>query len=265
MRNFKKLSVILVNYRGEQYLPECLGSVCEKLGGYFAIETIIVNNNTQKKLDSSKLAPKFKNLKIINLEKNIGYGAGNNRGVKEAGGELLLFLNPDTRIVSVRPEKIQEQFENSKNTAILGARLVNSQGKNEAWSAGLAITPMDTILNNLGFIRSRKIWQKAVSQNVDWVSGAALFMRRADFENLGGFDEKFFLYFEDIDLCRRARNQGKKIIYDPGFTVEHQSGASFKNPSEQKREFYKSQDYYFEKHFGKPKSLIIKTLRKIFH
>lgn len=265
MRNFKKLSVILVNYRGEQYLPECLGSVCEKLGGYFAIETIIVNNNTQKKLDSSKLAPKFKNLKIINLEKNIGYGAGNNRGVKEAGGELLLFLNPDTRIVSVRPEKIQEQFENSKNTAILGARLVDLKGQNQPWSSGLAITPLDTVLNNLGFIRSQRIWQSHDCQNVDWVIGAALFMRRTDFEKMGGFDENFFLYFEDIDLCRRTKKNNKKIIYFPSFTVEHRCGASFKNKSQQKSEFYKSQDYYFKKHFGKSKSLILKALRRVFH
>jgi GT2 family glycosyltransferase len=265
MPNFKKLSVIIVSYQGDQYLPDCLTSVYEKLGSFFSIEIVVVNNNTHKKINLNDLTNELKNLKVINLEKNIGYGAGNNLGVKNANGELLLFLNPDTKIISVQPEIIALQFENSPNTAILGARLVDLKGQNQPWSSGLAITPLDTVLNNLGFIRSQRIWQSHDCQNVDWVSGAALFMRRTDFEKMGGFDENFFLYFEDIDLCRRTKKNNKKIIYFPSFTVEHRCGASFKNKSQQKSEFYKSQDYYFKKHFGKSKSLILKALRRVFH
>ncbi|MDO8529729.1 MAG: galactosyltransferase-related protein, partial [bacterium] len=83
------------------------------------------------------------------------------------------------------------------------------------------------------------------------------------FQEINGFDENFFMYFEDVDLCKRVREKGYKIIYLPEFIVKHLSGKSLKNKREQKRYFYSSQDYYFEKHFGKMTSNLVKLLRRL--
>ena len=109
--------------------------------------------------------------------------------------------------------RIFQEFSKNQQLSALGARLIEEGGGLQEWSAGREITLMDIILNNLGFWRSRKIWESPTAQEAAWVSGAAMLIKKEDFLAIGGFDEKFFLYFEDIDLCRRLRDKGKKIIY----------------------------------------------------
>jgi hypothetical protein len=90
-----------------------------------------------------------------------------------------------------------------------------------------------------------------------------MFIRKELFEKLKGFDENFFMYFEDVDLCRRVRNLGYKILYYPEFIIKHFGGKSFDSKKEQQELYYKSQDYYFQKHFGKIKVNLLKLIRMI--
>jgi len=98
---------------------------------------------------------------------------------------------------------------------------------------------------------------------VDWVSGGAFAIKKDLFEKIHGFDENFFMYFEDVDLCRRASSVGGKILYLPQFTIRHFGGQSYDDTRKQKVEYYQSQDYYLKKHFSRASAFFIALLRKV--
>lgn len=257
MLNKIKLSFIVVNYQSERYLKKCLASLFNKVKN-IDFEIIIVNNNKNDLMG-------IKNAKIINLKRNMGFGKANNIGAKKASGDFLCFLNPDTLLISENIKQIIEEFENNREIGAIGPRVLNKFNKAQIWSAGTEANLWDLIKNNLGIKKSRQIWESETKKEAGWVTGAALFLPRQLFLKLKGFDEKFFLYFEDVDLCKRIRRLGKKIIYFPEIKIKHWGGKSSPNKSEQKKEYYKSQDYYFKKHYGKTISWIVKILRGMIY
>lgn len=235
-----KLSFIIVNYQSEKYLAKCISSIKEKV---LAVdyEIIVVNNDD---LDPGGLSE----IKIINSEKNIGFGAACNLGARSAQGEILCFLNPDTEIMSENITELVQEF-NSANIGVIGSRLADEKNNTQEWIAGKEITILSTLLNNLGYKRDQKVWESDSPVECAWVTGAAMFVRKDIFQKLGGFDEKFFMYFEDIDLCRRVRQLGFKVSYFPDFKVKHFGGKSFLDKKTQKKLYYISQRRYFEKQF----------------
>ncbi|MFA4817781.1 MAG: glycosyltransferase family 2 protein [Parcubacteria group bacterium] len=238
-----KLSIIIVNYQSEKYLAKCIFSIKEKI---LAVEyEIIVVNNDDLDIQCPSEA------RLINTGKNIGFGAACNLGARMAQGEILCFLNPDTEIVSENILNLLSEFEKDKKLAIVGPRLVRENGKTQWWCAGEEFTLWRLIKNNIGLIDSKKIWESQKDVAADWVSGAALFVKKEIFEKVEGFDEDFFMYFEDIDLCRRARQLGYKVLYFPKFTIKHFGGKSFLDKKTQKAYYYKSQRRYFRKYFLK--------------
>jgi GT2 family glycosyltransferase len=254
METNQKISFVIVNYRNSAYLDRCLASIFENVT--IEKEIIIVNN-------CSEYSKIFENVRILNISENKGFGNTCNLGAKEVQGEILCFLNPDTEMISDDFEKIISEFKNDSEVGIIGPKLVVENDNVQEWIAGREISLSDTILNNLGLKRSQKIWESEEKVDCAWVSGASMFIRKELFEKLKGFDENFFMYFEDVDLCQRARKLGYKILYYPEFTIKHFGGKSFDNKKEQKKLYYQSQDYYFQKHFGKIKAKILKTLRII--
>jgi N-acetylglucosaminyl-diphospho-decaprenol L-rhamnosyltransferase len=232
------LSVIIVNYKSEKYLAACLSSIKEKLLNV-DYEIIVVNND-----DTNIQCPDA--VKIINSGKNIGFGAACNLGAEEARGETLLFLNPDTEIVSNNIAELIKKFENKKLAAI-GPRLITEDKKTQAWCVGRDISFWQLLKNNLGVVDSKKIWESERETQTDWISGAALFLRKKDFERADGFDEKYFMYAEDMDLCRKIRMLGQDVVYAPQFVVLHKGGKSRDNFLKQKIQFFKSSLRYLTK------------------
>ena len=266
MPNEIEISFIIVNYRSERYLKKCVASLFNKTKN-ISFEIIIVNNdkNNLKPFSAEikrETEENAESLKIINAGKNLGFGRANNIGAKKAKGNFLCFLNPDALLISENIGEIIKEFKKNSEIGAIGPRLISEFNKTQWWCAGVEITLWDLIKNNLGIIKSRKIWESQVKKEADWVSGAALFVPRPLFLKLGGFDESFFMYFEDIDLCKRIKKLGKRVIYFPGVKVRHWGGKSRLNKSEQKKEYYKSQDYYFRKHCGKLISWLARILRK---
>jgi hypothetical protein len=238
-----KLSFIIVNYQSEKYLFKCLSSIQEKILGV-GYEIIVVNN------DATHLETSFPSeIKLINTGKNIGFGAACNLGARSAQGEILCFLNPDTEIVSNNILDLLDKFDKYDKLAIVGPRLVDEKNNTQEWIAGKEVTIWSTLMNNLGYKRDQKIWESAVPVECAWITGAAMFIRKDIFDRLGGFDEKFFMYFEDVDLCQRARQLSYKVLYFPEFTVKHFGGKSFLNKKRQKKYYYVSQLKYFKKYF----------------
>jgi GT2 family glycosyltransferase len=259
----KKLSIIIVSYKSANFLKKCVASIYEKINIEIPFEIIIVNNDKEENLYA--ILENKTEIKIINNYKNLGFGAGNNIGANFSQGEVLLFLNPDTEITSSDTKEVLELFESDKKIGIIGGRLHSGDGKTEKWSVGYELGLIDLIKNNLGWSRNRKIWQKESQVEVDWVSAAALFIKKDIFEKIGGFDENFFMYFEDMDLCKKVKNTKRKILYYPKFEVNHIGGQSYQEKKIQKEDYYKSQEFYFKKHRNFLEWLIVKMLRKLFY
>lgn len=245
MQDSRRLSIIIVNYRSEQYLEKCIASIYNWSNPEF-FEIIVINNDPATDLE--EIQSKYRDIRLYNVKKNLGFGAGCNLGAKKATGEFFLFLNPDTQFLDDYVGKILDKFVKSREKiGIIGPGLVTDEGKTQQWCAGKTITLWQIVKNNLGIIENKKIWESQEDICTDWVSGAALAIKKEAFEKIGGFDEKFFMYFEDDDLCRRARKAGYEVLYWPKEAILHSGGKSYGNVFPQKVQFYKSLAYYIKK------------------
>lgn len=262
----KKLSIIIVNYQSRNHLEKCL----ESLNKFFAEKPQIVVVNNDRGEDLGNLKTSYPFFTLINNPENVGFGRAHNQGASVSRGEVLLFLNPDTEIIKGDIKSVLENL-NSRGIGILGPQLLNQHDKVQPWSLGKEISLARLLKNNLGFYNDHKrLWESREKVEVGWISGAALFIKKSLFQKLGGFDENFFLYFEDVDLCQRARQTGEKVVFSPFFKIRHFEGGSNFPKGERKKQYYKSQLYYFEKHrpFIEHKLLelthkILKTLPKV--
>jgi N-acetylglucosaminyl-diphospho-decaprenol L-rhamnosyltransferase len=254
------ISVIIPNYRSEQYLKANVASLYSKTSlSNLSLEVIVVNNDEREKLEEIRL--EFQEAIILNHGENVGFGAAINLGAKKAKGKYLFFLNPDCEIISSNIECVIREFEVNPEIGIIGSQLIGADGQTQEWSAGTEITIINIIKNNIGLPSGRKIWRNKKKVKADWVAGTAMFIKREFFDKISGFDENFFMYFEDVDLCRRARNYGRDVYYFPEFKVRHFGGGSYKSKKIQKENYYNSQEQFFKKHYGRAGYLIIKTLR----
>lgn len=268
MNNKIKLSVIIVHYKNDKDLIECLDSLYKQEIKQ-SFEVIIVDNSENNSLQSILNKKKYRNLRYILSPKNLGYGAGMNLGTKHAKGEFLFVLNPDvvfkTNIISI----LINNFNQDKNIGIIAPLLYTVEGKTMDQGAKeptplralIKYSFIDKILPN-NFISKNfweKNWKKDKLNEVDNVPGTAFIIKKNLFENIGGFDEKFFLYFEEFDLCKRVREAGYKIFIDSNLKLMHKWGTTTRLLKNKDEIFKKSRFYYFKKHYGLLKAIFIES------
>ncbi|MEH2324641.1 MAG: glycosyltransferase family 2 protein [Nostoc sp.] len=247
------VSIILVNYNGAEILADCLNSL-EKFIDIPNYEIIVVDNASS---DSSVklISENFPEFRLLKQAQNSGFGAGNNAGVKVATGEFLFLLNTDTVLTSNILPHLIELMQADPQVGIIGPKLLNPDG-----SLQISVSPA---LGIKGEYQARKMHRDYLNisqqnlieqkfqeiQEVDIVVGAAFFIRSSLFHELGGFDENFFMYFEESDLCQRAQYQGYKIMYTPHVSLIHLKGYSIqKAANTMSIEYRRSQIYYYQKH-----------------
>lgn len=265
-----KISIIIVYYKNKNDLIECLNSFY-KFKPKLKFEVIVVDNS--ETLDIEKDLKKYKNLKYISSVKNVGYGGGINLGVLHSSGKYLFVLNQDVIFNQDIVSGLVKTLDNNPKVGIVSPILYSSNGKVMDQGAK-ELTPLRAIFK-LSFIGKLfpnnpiskdywiKIWQKNKLKEVDNVPGTALMVRKNVFEEVGGFDRNFFLYFEEFDLCKRIRALGYKIYIDPDLMLIHKWGTSTKSVSNINDIFKKSRFYYFKKHFGLPKALLVEAFISI--
>lgn len=257
------VSIILVNFNGEDVLADCLCSL-EKFIPKHNCEIILVDNNSQDN-SLSIINSKFPAIKLIKLSQNLGFAAGNNAGAKEAKGNFLFLLNTDTIVTSnFLPHLLRLMAENL-DVGIIGTKLIFPDG-----SFQISFSPKIGIM---GEVKAKKLHKNAEDKNslnvieqdfrdvknVDVVVGASFFIRTDLFNLLGGFDERFFMYFEESDLCERVRNKGYKILYTPHESIIHLRGHSVKKLlNKMSFEYRRSQIYYYYKHRPMWEILVLK-------
>ncbi len=252
-------SIIIVNYNTKTLLKNCLNSIfvnCQ-LNDF---EVIVVDNDSR---DGSieMLDKNFKDkVKIIANKENIGFGPANNQGAQIAKGEYLFFLNSDTIIKDDILTLIKNFLETNSQVGIVSPCLLLENGTKQEFAFGNFPTLFNSVF--------RKIDIKNTNNNkpreVDWVSGAALIIRKNIFKKVGGFDENFFMYFEDVDLCKRVWDLGYKIMILPQFFLVHLGGKSIDIDRQRKKYYYTSQDYFYKKHYGYLVMYLMKFARWFF-
>ncbi|MBI5204625.1 MAG: glycosyltransferase family 2 protein [Nitrospirae bacterium] len=224
------LSIIIVNYNGLKFLRECLLSIAEHAA--CPHEVIIVDNAST---DGSReyLREHFPEVTLVTSEKNLGFAGGNNLGAAHAKGDLLLLLNNDARLMSSLMPAIRA-FETDEQLGVLGCRMSYSDDRLQP-SIGFEATPLRLVLSWVGIGRFK--FAPAIFKRVDndachylstreaaWVSGAFLMTRQELWGRLGGLDERYFMYIEDVDYCKRTRMAGYRVAYTPNVKIIHYEG-----------------------------------------
>lgn len=223
------LSIIVLSYRMRGFVRNCIKSILESdLNASY--EIIVVDNGSRDGVEEL-LKDQFPQVKLIKSAKNLGMGSGNNLGIRQAVGEHILIINPD---VFVFPDSIGKMLAHAKtheDVGLVGPRLLNADKtlQHNCYSWYNFWTPIyrRTFLNKLPMAK-RELerflmtdWDHATTREVDWMQGSCLLVPKKIFEIVGLFDERFFMYFEDTDLCRRIKKAGFKNIYLADAEVIH--------------------------------------------
>ncbi|HBI17370.1 MAG: Glycosyl transferase, family 2 [Candidatus Moranbacteria bacterium GW2011_GWF2_34_56] len=253
-----EVSFIVLNYKSREYLETCIVSIFKKVIN-FEFEIIVVNND-EKKIKLENSYRNMENIRMLEINKNIGFAKANNRGAKISTGKYICFINPDASIVSDNIQDIINEFESDVSVGVIGPKILK-EGEIQRWSVGADLSVAEILKGKAGLARSNKFWNSLKKIKVDWVSGVSMFIKREDFMKVGGFDENFFLYYEDVDLCKRIKKLNKKVIYFPSFEVNHLEGKSSNKKYEQKLQYFKAQDYYYKKWFGWGSCYLLKSIR----
>jgi len=262
-----KLSIIILSYNTKDLTLQCIASVirqCKKELEDKIVDIIVVDNASSDGSPSeiSRLRQDFggqANLKLIENKENVGFAKGCNIGVREAKGKYLLFLNSDTKAEDRGFLKMVEFLDTHERVGILGGKLLDPNGSPQS-SAGKFYTLPNFLLmiiggERFGWLRSSP---KKITR-VEWVSGACMMVAKKTFETLHGFDEHFFMYMEDMELCFRAANSDFSTYFFPDVKLIHQALGS-SNRAFAVRSIREGILYFYKKHESYWQYFIVKTL-----
>jgi GT2 family glycosyltransferase len=237
-----EISLITVNYRSKRALEMCITSLLPQLKKEgISFEWLVANNSPEESLDDLPV-------NTLYTGDNIGFGAAINRVAREAKGEFLWLLNPDTRFLRGNIRSAID-FARKNHPALLGFQLKDNTGNRSVYDFGSDFTLIHWAMRKF-LPKKSSLPKDNTHTHVDWVSGASLLIPKETFQVIRGFDEDFFLYFEDRDLCLRARKRTEaKCFHFPTLVFYHQSGTSFEgNTPIQKKHYYASLLTYTQKH-----------------
>ena len=239
------LSIIIVSFNARADLERCLASLRDACPAAPHEILVVDNGSTDGSADAARRWP---NVRVIEAGANLGFARANNIGIRASSGVNILLLNSDTVIPAGAADGLLAEFEGHPDVAVVGPRLVDGAGHAEL-SFGRMIGPLNEL-------RQKRLAQSGAvdaltrqRQYPDWVSGACLLVRRTDAEAVGGLDERFFMYTEDVDFCAAIRARGRRILFTPDVQVVHVRGRSAASAPAATREHYRrSQLAFYEKH-----------------
>lgn len=261
------LSIIIVNFETPDYTLQCLRSIYEHPPSC-GFEIILIDNGSS---DGSLELIRREMPEVICIEtgSNLGFARANNLGINNARGEYVLLLNSDTKVLDRSLDDLLGYLVAHPDIGAAGARQLDGEGRLQlAWGdfpnffSEILRKVMHRRLS-LNDLRVRDYLEQryAGSSEVDWVSGSCFLARRHAFFDAGLFDEHFFMYFEDVDLCRRIKDKGWKIHYKSDTTIVHYGGISAKkNILRVLLEHRRSQLYFTRKYYGRRGVLALKAL-----
>ncbi len=241
------VSIVLVSYNDRAHLPAALRSIRDHAGDVSREVILVDNASTDGSLEA---AAAFPEVRVIRNGANVGFARANNAAAASARGEFVLFLNTDAALGPGALAALLDDMAAHPETGASGPRLRDGRGKPQV-SFGSRPTLVreaarKLVLNRL---RASRLRSSRGRRDTEWVSGAFLLARRAAFDAAGGFDEGFFLFFEDIDLCLRMRALGWTVAFVPAAEGFHAGGASTSARKLRSRlEYRRSQLRFYRRH-----------------
>ncbi len=273
------LSIVIVNYNVKEFLQNLLHSI-EKASSNISKEIIIVDNASD---DGSVelIREKFPEVKLIVNNKNLGFGKANNQALEIAKGKFILMINPDTLVREDTFNKMIEFFNSHPEAGLAGCKIMNPDGTLQLacrrsfpgpWTSFTKVTGLSHLFPksklfaryNLTYLDENKTYE------VDAISGSFMMMRKEVYDKVGGFDEQFFMYGEDLDLCYRIQQSGYKVYYVHTTQIIHYKGESTKRSRlDETKVFYDAMHLFVKKHLSSSflVELILRTaigVRKMF-
>ena len=249
------LTIVIVSYNARADLENCLASL--QAAPPAITHDIVVVDNASPDRSAEAVRMRFPTVKVIALDRNVGFAAGNNAGIRATAGDLVLLLNSDTMVSAGAIDGLLQRLQAHPDAAIAGPRLLDGSGRTEI-SWGAMISPFGEVkqktigrLYDHRFAPVERSVARAASTEryVDWVSGACLMVYRRDAEAVGLLDERFFLYTEDVDFCASIRARGRRVLFVPSVTITHLRGRSRATaPATMNVAYRRSQLAFYEKH-----------------
>jgi N-acetylglucosaminyl-diphospho-decaprenol L-rhamnosyltransferase len=250
-----RLAVIIVSYNSRKDLGTALRSLTEPPPA--VAHEIVVVDNASTDSTPAYVREQWRRVRLIASESNLGFAQANNVGIRNTASELVLLLNPDTIMTAAAVDRLVSIMDSRSDVAIVGPRIVDGTGRAEL-SFGAMISPWAEFRQKLlvrGNDRRLPVITGLVDRMtrrthlVDWVSGACLLIRRQDLNEVGGFDPRFFMYAEDVDLCAAVRARGKSVLFSAEPQVVHLRGKSAaSHPARVQDAYRRSQIAFYAKH-----------------
>lgn len=245
-------SIIIVNYNTRDLLRACLSTVYQS-HSKATIEVIIVDNNST---DGSveMIRADFKQAQVIVNEENKGFSKGCNQGIKLSLGKYILLLNSDVEIFPDTLDKLKFFLDNERsdpNIGIIGCKILNPDGSLQ-YSVGKFPTLWSTFVDMFKPYHKRKYYLAGYDKahEVDWVTGACMLIDREVISDSGLFDERYFMYYEEVDWCHKAKKKGWKVFYYPFASIIHKTPCAVKKHELSEKvatEIRRSHLYYYRK------------------
>ncbi|MEK7249525.1 MAG: glycosyltransferase, partial [Bacteroidota bacterium] len=254
------LSVIIVNYNVRQFLENALASTYRAMEGLQGEVFVVDNASDDGSIEMVKT--KFPHVLLIENQANVGFAKANNAALKQAKGRYVLLLNPDTIVQEDTFKVMIRFFDENPDAGLAGCKILNPDGTFQLpcrrsfptpWVAFTKIFGLSTLLPksklfgkyNLTYLNEDETYE------VDAVSGSLMFLRREAYEKVGGLDESFFMYGEDLDWCYRISKSGYKVYYVHSTKIIHFKGESTRRSEiDEIRTFYQAMQLFVEKHFS---------------
>ena len=260
-----KLSIIIVNYNVTELLRNCLSSI-QKYIQDIDYETIVIDNKSED--ESWKLLQtEFSDVKFIASDKNNGFAIANNKAANQAKGEYLLLLNPDTEIEGFYMKEILGFADKQKNFGCLGVRMHDAQGNflpESKRSVPDMFNTFEKLFTNFKKNNSKTYYRNDIDENtvaqVEVITGAFMLIKKEVYQKIGGLDEAYFMYGEDIDICCTLLKNGYHNWYYGKSSILHHKGESTVKNDVYLQRFYGAMQIFIDKYYRKDKPLQHKLL-----
>lgn len=258
------LSIVTVNWKVADLVGELLGSIAANRDG-LSIEVFVVDNDSKD--DIGQTVARFRAtsdvpISLIANDRNLGFAKANNQAIRRCSGRYVALLNPDARVGKGSLKRMVDWLDAHPDVGVAGPKLLNPDGTHQP-----SVRRFPGLLDQtLVLLKLQHLWPSAPpfrrylaadmdyakEQDVDQVMGAAFFVRREVFEEIGLLDERFFIWFEEVDFCKRAKDAGWRVTYVPTGVFTHHGGASFAKAMTFRKQKYftASMRSYFKKHRG---------------
>lgn len=255
-----KLSIVIVSWRSKDYLKKCLYSIYYNLKN-ITFEIIVVDNGS-KDGTADMIKINFPAVAFFYNNDNYGFSKANNQGIKHSRGKYVLILNPDTLIMNAAIQKLMMFLDKHVDIGAIGPKILNPDNSVQLTCARNFPTPLTEFFSTMIIFKKLSnyrifgeyllaYWDHNNSRQVNALSGACMMIRRRTFDKIGLFDERYFMYAEDLDICYRIKKKGWKIWYLPEAQIIHYGGQSSSQAVEETYfRYYESMEFFYRKYYG---------------